>query len=121
VKLIDITQLCTMHSYTKFGSSTINRPEEVGIESCQNVSVLLVDKRCKEISTRIVSYGFHIYSVNESERSTTDYCYAAFPLHLFRNFIVYSHSNCSTEHSLVSKKFRFVQFDFKYLLFEKKR
>ncbi len=40
VKLVNVDQLCSMHLCNKFGSFTLSRLEEMGIESCQNVSAL---------------------------------------------------------------------------------
>ncbi len=50
MKLVNVDQLCSMDLWNKFGSSTLSHPEEIGIESCQNVSALPADKPNKTSS-----------------------------------------------------------------------
>ena len=44
VKFRDVKQLGSMHLYTKLQRSTFRHLEEIGVESCQNVSALPADK-----------------------------------------------------------------------------
>ena len=46
VKFRDVKQLGSMHLYTKLQRSTFRHLEEIGVESCQNVSALPADKPC---------------------------------------------------------------------------
>ena len=47
VKFRDVKQLGSMHLYTKLQRSTFRHLEEIGVESCQNVSALPADKLLK--------------------------------------------------------------------------
>jgi hypothetical protein len=65
VKFRDVKQLGSMHLYTKLQHSTFRHLEEIGVESCQNVSALPADKPHTQKTKQCICQKVNVHE-NES-------------------------------------------------------